>query len=120
MGRRKKSEKQSSTSSSHDDIYRSHFRRVSITIREDQYQLLHSGNYSFSALIRDLLDDRFSSNKIVLNLSDHGKELYEVLVGQFGTHDVDLEQLFLKALDEFIGTKIEQMQKLREKMKVEP
>lgn len=95
------------------------FRRINLTIREDQYELVRSRGLGFSALIRDLLDDRFSSNKVILNLSEEGKKLYDVIVGSFGAHDVDLEPFFLKALDEFIGQRIETLSKLRGKIKTD-
>lgn len=93
------------------------FRRVNLTIREDQFQLIHSKGLSLSALVRDMLDDRFSSNKIVLNLTDHGKELYDTIVGSMGVPDVDLEPFFLIALDGFLEKKMQQLTDLRNKVK---
>ena len=92
------------------------FRRVTLTIREDQHELIQEKGLSLSAIVRDLIDDRFSSNKIVLNLTDEGKALYDVVIGGFGSHDVDLEPFFLKALDEYIVTRINLLTKLRKKL----
>lgn len=93
------------------------YRRVTLTIREDQHELVQKQGLSLSALVRDLIDDRFSSNKIVFNLSDEGKELYETVVAGFGSHDADLEPFFLAALDSFIETRIEALKKVRSRIK---
>jgi len=92
------------------------FRRINITIREDQYQLIHQRGLALSGLIRDLLDDRFSSSKIVLQLSKEGRALYDNLVANFGLHDSDLEEFFLKALDKFLEGKLGQLKEVRAKL----
>ncbi|MCC6219691.1 MAG: hypothetical protein IT291_00450 [Deltaproteobacteria bacterium] len=93
------------------------FHRISITIREDQYKTLIERELSLSALVRDLLDDRFSSNKVTINLSDQGKHFYDMLISNFGTQDIDLEPFLLQALDNFVGQKINQIQEIRKQLK---
>ena len=93
------------------------FHRVNISLREDQYQLLQSNRYNLSGIIRDLIDDRFSSTKIVFNLSEEGKRLYDFLVANFGIHDGDLEPYFMSAMDEFLEGKAEEMTALRERVR---
>jgi len=90
------------------------FRRINITIREDQYKLVDEHKLSISGLIRDLIDDRFSSAKVVLNLSKEGKALYDMLVSNFGLHDSDLEVYFLEALDRYLGKKLIDLEHARE------
>jgi hypothetical protein len=96
------------------------FRRLNITIREDQYQWMARENYSISALIRDLLDDRFASSKVVLALSPSGKKLYDALIGKLGVQDVDLEPFFLEALGKFLNLRIEELSALQKQLKRAP
>ncbi|MCB0344349.1 MAG: hypothetical protein KDD66_04500 [Bdellovibrionales bacterium] len=95
---------------------RASYRRLNITIREDQYQLLADKKLSISALIRDLIDDRFCSNAVTFQLSAEGKDLYDNLVGNFGLHDSDLEDFFLAAINSFLEGKIEQLEELRNRL----
>lgn len=91
-------------------------RRVTILIREDQYEHVQKMGWSLSPLVRDLLDDRLSSNKVILSLSDDGKQLYDALTASIGTNDLDLEPFFLNALDAFLGSRLKDLQALREKL----
>ena len=102
---------------SSDPGVRPRYRRVNITIREDQYALISAAGYSLSGLIRDLVDDRFASSKIVVNLSSEGKKLYDMLVGNFGLHDADLEPFLIEALDRFLGRKVEDLDAVRNELR---
>ena len=89
------------------------YRRINITIREDQYRLIAEHRLSISGLIRDLIDDRFAATKAVINPSKEGKALYDMLVSNFGLHDSDLEIYFLHALDSYLGKKLEDLESAR-------
>jgi len=93
------------------------YRRINITIREDQYRLLDEHKLSISGLIRDLIDDRFASTKAVINLSKEGKSLYDMLVSNFGLQDSDLEPYFLEALDKYLNKKLIDLEQARKKLK---
>jgi hypothetical protein len=95
----------------------SRFQRINITIRKEQHDLVVGRGLSLSTLIRDLIDDRFSSNKVILNLSPEGKKMYDVIVGSFGVHDSDLEPVFIKALEDFMEKRIELLSKLKDNIK---
>ena len=92
------------------------YRRLNITIREDQYQWMTRGNYSISAFIRDLLDDRFASSKVVLSLSESGKQLYDSIVGKLGAQDIDLEPFFLESLGKFLDKRMEELAALKKQL----
>ena len=79
-----------------------HYRRLNITIREDQYQRLVDGGLNISGLFRDLIDDRFSSTRVVLTLSEEARRIYDILVSNFGISDLDLEPYFLEALEDVL------------------
>lgn len=49
-------------------------------------------------LIRRLLDDHFSDEKIVDSVSPRVKELYQQSIGNLGAQDRELENCFLEAL----------------------
>ena len=47
------------------DRHAEHFKRVNVLVRPDQHQKVMSAGLKMSGLIRDLLDDHFSEEKIV-------------------------------------------------------
>ena len=51
-------------------------KRISLMIREDQYQLISKKDLNLSGLLRDLLDDYFSEHTITLSVEEDTKEIY--------------------------------------------
>ena len=94
----------------------SQFKRINITIRKDQHDLVKSKALSLSALIRDLIDDRFSSNKVVLSLSSEARSYYDLVVGGMGVNDAELEPFFLEALDKYMKQRLVQLSEYRKKV----
>ena len=94
-----------------------HFKRVNILIRPDQRQRVMSAELNMSGLIRGLLDDHFSEEKIVLSVSPRVKDLYQTLISNFGAEDRELEIYFLEALDKFLADKTRQIDDLRKSIK---
>ena len=91
-------------------------RRISLMIREDQYQKLLGSGLNVSGLIRDLIDDHLSDFKIILSVSEETRQVYDQVVSNTGTTDSDLEVYVLKSLKELLKKKIHQMQELEKKL----
>jgi len=72
-----------------------------------------------SGLIRGLLDDHFSEEKIVLSVSPRVREVYQLLISNLGAEDRELEIYFLEALDKFLAEKTRQIDDLRKSIKRE-
>ena len=72
-----------------------------------------------SGLIRGLLDDHFSDEKIVLSVSPKVKQVYQQLISNLGAEDRELEIYFLEALDKFLADKTRQIDDLRKSIKRE-
>lgn len=87
-------------------------KRISLFIGEDQYDAINEKGLNLSWLLRDLIDDYLSANKIVLDVGKETMELYQKIVGGTGTLDREFEPFFRHALAEFLKSKIESMQKL--------
>ena len=96
-----------------------HFKRVNILVRRDQHEQVMSAGLNMSGLIRGLLDDHFSDEKIVLSVSPRVKELYQLLISNLGAEDRELEIYFLEALDTFLADKTRQIDDLRKSIKRE-
>ena len=60
-------------------------KRISLMIREDQYQLISKKDLNLSGLLRDLLDDYFSEHTITLSVEEDTKEIYE-MIAETGKH----------------------------------
>ena len=93
------------------------FRRVNVLVRPDQHKQVMTAGLNMSGLIRDLLDDHFSDEKIVLSVSPRVRELYQILVSNLGAEDRELEVYFLEALDKFLEDKSRQIDDLRKSIK---
>lgn len=91
--------------------------RVNVIIREDQYQRIVDEGLNLSGLIRDLIDDSFSSNKIVLSMKRRTKKLYDYVVSNFAVSDEDLEPYILDALDRYLADKEKEINKMRKTVK---
>ncbi len=96
-----------------------HFKRVNILVRPEQHKRVMSSGLNMSGLIRGLLDDHFSDEKIVLSVSPRVKELYQLLISNLGAEDSELEIYFLEALDSFLADKTRQIDELRKSIKRE-
>ena len=92
-------------------------RRISLMIREDQYQQLVEMGLNVSGLVRDLVDDYMSDFKITLAVSEETRRVYDEVISNTGATDADLEKYILKGLKELLKSRIRQMQALEKKMK---
>ena len=93
------------------------YKRINILIREDQYDLITKHKLSLSGLVRDLIDDRFSKNVILLHVSSKLKKLYDKLISNFGATDRELEKYLVKALDQCLQDKSAEIAKIRKELK---
>ena len=96
-----------------------HFKRVNVMIRPDQKQRVTDAGLNLSGLIRGLLDDHFSDEKIVLSVSPRVERIYHHLISNLGAEDKELEIYFLEALDKFLADKTRQIDELRKSIKRE-
>lgn len=96
-----------------------HFKRVNILVEHDQHKKVVAAGLNMSGLIRGLLDDHFSDQKIVLSVSPDVKDLYQTLISNLGAEDKELEVYFLEALDSFLADRTRQIDDLRKSIKRE-
>ncbi len=96
-----------------------HFKRINILVRPEQHKQVMSAGLNMSGLVRGLLDDHFSEEKIVLSVSPKVKTVYQLLISNLGAEDKELEIYFLEALDKFLGDKTRQIDDLRKSIKRE-
>lgn len=94
----------------------SELKRISLMIREDQYIGVNASGINLSGLIRDLIDDYLSEHKIVLSVSRETKELYDLIISNTGSTDLDLEEYLKKGLKELLSDKIKSMQDLEKQL----
>ncbi len=91
-------------------------RRISLVIREDQYQKMSAENVNVSGLIRDLIDDHYSRHSITLTVSEETRNLYDQVVSKAPKGDSDIEPYFKAALREMLKERIAQMEKLQKQL----
>ena len=91
-------------------------KRISLMIREDQYESVTQSGLNLSGLFRDLLDDHLSEYKIILSVSEETKQLYNLVISNTGSTDEDLEQYLKEGLKNLLEDKIKSMQSLKEKL----
>jgi len=96
-----------------------HFKRVNVLVRPDQKKRATDAGLNMSGLIRGLLDDHFSEEKIVLSVSPRVKGVYQHLISNLGAEDRELEIYFLEALDKYLADKTRQIDELRKSIKRE-
>lgn len=96
-----------------------HYKRTNILVRRDQHERVAAAELNMSGLIRGLLDDHFSDEKIVLSVSPRVKEVYQQLISNLGAEDRELEIYFLEALDKFLADKTRRIDELRKSIKRE-
>ena len=93
------------------------FKRINVLVREDQYDKVSQSGLNMSGLIRDLLDDHFSNDKIVFAVSGKAKNIYQNIISNLGAEDKELEVYFLHALDQYLEDKTKQIESLRKTIK---
>ncbi len=93
------------------------FRRISLMIREDQYERLSELDVNMSGLIRSLIDDHLSEDKITISVSRTTGDLYRQIVANTGSTDRDVEPHLRKALKAMLQQRIARMQALHRKIK---
>ena len=92
------------------------YRRVNITILEDQYESLAGKGLNISGLIRDLLGDYLSEHAITLQVGEETREIYDRVVANTGASDQELEGHLREALASLLERKIAEMSVLRGKL----
>lgn len=90
-------------------------KRISLLLREEQYQALSERGLNVSGLIRDLLDDHLSEHKITLSVSEETRSLYDKIVANTGSTDQDVERYLRDALSAMLKDKILEMQDLQDR-----
>lgn len=90
-------------------------KRISLLIREDQYEALTGRGLNVSGLIRALIDDYLSEHKITLSVSEATRELYDRIVSNTGSSDADVEKYLKVSLGTMLEDKIREMQQLQAK-----
>ncbi len=91
-------------------------RRINITIGETQYRALNERGLNVSGLIRDLLGDYLSENKITLQVSDETRRIYDLVVSNTGAGDEQIEAPLREALAKVLEQRIVEMQALHARL----
>jgi hypothetical protein len=93
-------------------------KRISLLLREEQYEQLSRLGLNVSGLVRDLIDDYLSEHKITLSVSEETRNLYDRIVsnvaGRTGSADAQVEVYFREALGRMLQDKIKEMQTLQQ------
>ena len=87
-------------------------KRISLLIRDDQYEALGKRGLNLSGLVRDMIDDYLSAHTITISVTDKTRELYDRIVANTGTTDADIERSFKESLGAILKEKIKEMQSL--------
>lgn len=95
---------------------RGKMKRVSLLLKEDQYNKINDLGLNLSGLVRDLLDDYFSEHKITLSVSEETRKLYDLIVSNTGSTDEDVEKYLKDTLKVLLKDRIKQMQELEKKI----
>ncbi len=88
-------------------------RRISLMVGEDQYKNLTDQGLNVSGLVRDLIDDHLSENKITISVGEETRNIYDRIVSNTGSTDIDVEIYFREALKNLLKDKIRAMQNLQ-------
>lgn len=91
-------------------------KRISLLIREDQYQEISEKGLNLSGLMRDLLDDYFSEHAITISVSEETKAIYDMVVSNTASSDEELEFHLRSSLKNLLGEKIEYMKRIQEQL----
>ena len=87
-------------------------KRISLLVREEQYETLSREGLNLSGLVRDLLDDYLSEHKITISVGEETRRLYDKIVSNTGTDDAQIETYFREALRSMLKDRIKSMQEL--------
>lgn len=87
-------------------------KRISLLLREEQYNVISEKGINLSGLVRDLLDDYLSEHKITISVGEETKDLYDLVISNTGSSDEDLEVYLKQGLKDLLKDKIKVMQKL--------
>lgn len=87
-------------------------KRISLLLREEQYDIISEKGINLSGLVRDLLDDYLSEHKITIAVGEETKDLYDLVISNTGSSDEDLEVYLKEGLKALLKDKIKVMQKL--------
>src|SRR5437868_2517188 len=87
-------------------------KRISLLIREEQYQALNERGLNTSGLVRDLIDDYLSEYRITISVTEETRKLYDRIVSNTGTSDAEIERYFRESLGAMLKDKIREMQAL--------
>ena len=88
-------------------------KRISLLVKEEQYESLSNRGVNVSGLIRDLIDDYLSDHKITIAVSEETRALYEKIVSNTGTEDDEVEVYFRESLKDLLANKIKEMERLQ-------
>jgi len=85
-------------------------------VRGDQYKALTDRDLNVSGLVRDLIDDYLSEHKITISVGEETRRIYDQIVSNTGSTDVDVEIYFREALKHLLRDKIKAMQNLQDQI----
>ena len=91
-------------------------KRISLMIRRDQHEKLLSEELNTSGLVRDLLDDYLSDHKITISVSEETRKLYDSVISNTGSTDLDLEDYLRDSLKKLLRDKIKAMVELEKNL----
>jgi len=94
-------------------------KRISLLLREDQYQKITDDGLNLSGLVRDLIDDHLSEHKITLSVTEETRQLYDLIVSNTGSTDEDVEKYLKDTLKLLLSDRIKSMQELEKKIQNE-
>lgn len=89
------------------------YKRINILVTREQYKQVNDLGLNMSGLVRGLLEDHFSDEKIIFSVSPSAKKLYQTVISNLGGEDRGLEPYFLKALDAYLEAKAKEIENLR-------
>lgn len=96
---------------------RSPIRRISVMIREDQYEQLTEAGLNISAFIRDLIEDHFSDDVITLQVSKKSRQLYDRVISNTGATDQDIEPFVVDVLKNLLDDRLSKIKDLKSELK---
>ena len=67
------------------------FKRINVLITPEQHRRVTNAGLNMSGLLRGLLDDHFSDEKVVFSMSPRVKDVYNRVISNFGAGEADLE-----------------------------